>query len=186
MKDVFRLVVAAALLALAPATAHAEWFVFPFAATNAGGQTTQESGAYGGSVGWTSGGWWGAEAELAWAPDFFEDDEGFRIEHRTTTFTGTALAGRLMGAWRPYGAAGLGALRFDIEETGGLASVSETRPAFHAGGGVMWTADSRVGIRGDVRYIRALGDEEPTANVFPERFVDFDYWRIGGGIVVAW
>jgi hypothetical protein len=175
--------VLASLLSL-PAPARADWFIQPFAGVQTGGSTTRGSAAFGVSGGWL-GAWFGAEAEAAWSPSFFDSDNGFRPTHRAATYTGTALVGPRTGSLRPYGALGLGVLRSDIEEVGGLATLTDTRPAVHAGGGVMWDA-GHVTIRGDARYIRALDDAEPDGNVFPERFANYDFWRFGGGVAFRW
>lgn len=183
MRAAIRVAALAAAVMLTPAAASADWYVFPFAAVNTGGDTTRESGAFGGSVGWM-GGVFGAEAEAAWSPSFFDDGGGFRTRNRATTYTGTFLAGPRIGMWRPYGAVGYGVIRSEIEEVGGLATLKDDRPALHVGGGLMWSPHDRFGIRGDARYIRALDDQEPEGNVFDERFADFSYWRIGGGITI--
>lgn len=176
---------ASALLAM-PAMAHAEWFLFPFAAVNTGGDTTRDSAALGGSFGWI-GSWLGVEGEATVSPSFFDDDNSFRSRRRATTYTGTALvAPRTFGQVRPYVAAGLGILRSNIEEVGGLSLLSDDRAAMHAGGGVMWTPHKHLGLRADARYIRALDDEEPDGNVFEVRLADFNYWRIGGGVSLKW
>lgn len=185
MKTAIRITALTALVVLTPALATADWYVFPFAAANTGGDTTRDSGAFGGSFGWM-GSWYGGEAEATWSPSFFDDGAGFRTEHKATTYTATALAGPRLGIWQPYGAAGIGLLRSEIEEVGGLARVSDDRPAFHAGGGLMWFPHDRIAVRGDARYIRALDDTEPEGNVFAERFADFSYWRIAGGIAIRW
>lgn len=185
MKSMLQAAVVAAALVLLPGAAHAEWYVFPFSAVNAGGDTTRESGAVGGSVGWM-GKWYGAEGELTWSPSFFDDDDGFRTRHRETTYSASGLVGPRLGVWRPYASAGIGVLRSEIEEVGGLAAVSDDRPAFNVGGGVMWLASRRLGVRGDVRYTRAMDDTEPNGNVFTERFADFSYWRVGAGVAVRW
>src|SRR5688572_3841079 len=184
MKAWIRVAICGAIL-LAPATASADWFVFPFTAANSGGDTTRTSAALGGSVGWM-GRWWGVEGEATASPSFFDDSDGFRSENRQSTYGGTALVGRRMGMWRPYGAAGIGWTRTHIEEIGGLARVEDDRAALNVGGGVMWEAMRRIGLRGDVRYIRALDDEEPVENVFSERLGEFSYWRIGGGVTIRW
>jgi hypothetical protein len=182
---VMRMVILVAAVLCTPASASAEWFVFPFAAGNSGGDTTRHSTAVGGAFGWM-GGLFGGEVEAARSPHFFDDGEGFRTAHRTMTYTGTFLSGPRIGRWRPYGAVGYGLLRSEIEEVGGLAAVSDDRGALHAGGGLMWAPHQRVGLRADVRYIRALDDEEPAGNVFAERFAEFSYWRAGGGVVIRW
>lgn len=185
MQRWMRVLLVSSVLALTSSEARAEWFVFPFAAANAGGDTTRESGAYGGSFGWT-GRWFGAEAEATWSPDFFDGDGGFRTRHEATTYAGTALAGALIGSWRPYGSLGIGVLRSEIEEVGGLASLADSRAALHIGIGLMWAARARLSLRGDVRYVRALEDMEPEGNVFGERLGEFGYCRAGGGLVVRW
>lgn len=186
MKTTVRIAVTmAALLLLAPVAARAQWFVSPFAALNTGGDTTRESPAFGVSGGWL-GRWYGGEAEAAWSPMFFDDDGGFRTRRRSSTYSGTALVGPQVGMWRPYGAFGVGVQRSEIEEVGGLALLIDNRAALHAGGGVMWRWSNRLGLRGDVRYLRALDDTEPAGNVFPERLAEFQHWRVGGGVTFGW
>ena len=185
MRCAARILTAAAVLLLTPAAARAEWLLFPFAAMNTGGDTTKESAAYGGSFGW-AGKWLGAEGEFTWSPEFFDNGDGFRTRHKGTTFTGTALLGPRIRSWRPYGAVGVGVLRTEIEEVGGLAEFTDSRAALHAGGGLMWMAKQRLSVRGDARYVRALDDTEPEGNVFGERLADFSYWRFGGGLVIRW
>ena len=184
MKMCARVAFSAALLALAPTAARADWFVQPFAGINAGGATTKESAAIGVSGGWV-GGWFGGEAESTWSPWFFDSDGGFRTKHRAATYTGTGLVGPRLGGTRPYGLFGLGVIRSEIAEVGGLASVADTRPVWHAGGGVMHDI-GKWAVRGDARYIRSMDDQEAVGNVFPERLAEFDYWRVTGGVVFKW
>ena len=184
MKTCLGVLVSAALL-LIPATASAEWFVFPFAAVNAGGDTTKESGAYGFSAGWM-GRWVGFEAEGAISPSFFDSGDGFRTTHRHTTYGGSALFGPRLGNLRPYAAVGGTLLRSKIEEVGGLATLNDERGALHIGGGAMWNLAKHLGVRGEARYIRSFDDQEPEGNVFEERFAELAYWRIGGGVTVRW
>ena len=184
MKTFFAIVLTSASL-LWPATASAQWFVFPFAAVNAGGDTTKESGAYGFSAGWM-GRWIGFEAEATTSPTFFDSADGFRTTHRHTTYGGSALFGPKMGKLRPYAAVGGSLLRSKIEEVGGLATLTDERGAFNVGGGAMWDLTRNLGVRGEARYIRSFDDEEPEGNVFDEQFAKFAYWRIGGGVTVRW
>lgn len=185
MKTTVRIAATMAVLLLAPAGAGAQWVVSPLVALNTGGDTTRESLAVGVSGGWL-GRWYGAEAEAVWSPMFFDDDGGFRTRRRSSTYTGTALVGPQFGRLRPYGAIGAGVLRSEIAEVGGLATLTDNRAALHAGGGAMWSWSDRLGVRGDVRYIRALDDTEPAENVFPERLAEFQHWRIGGGVTFRW
>src|SRR5262245_30496121 len=181
MKTMFRAAIITAVLLTTPGIARAEWFAFPFAGVNTGGKTTRESAAFGASGGWM-GHWWGAEGEAAWSPMFFDDDGGFRTKHRASTYTGTFLAGPKIDMWRPYGLFGVGVLRSEIEEVGGLASTTDNRSAMHVGGGISHDMSGHWSLRGDARYIRALKDTEPKGNVFPEKLAKFDFWRIAGGV----
>ena len=185
MKTRVRMMVLLALVSVAPARAEAQWFVSPFAAVNAGGDTTRESLGIGVGGGWM-GRWYGGEAEAVWSPMFFDDDGGFRTRRRSSTYAGTALIGPRIGTLRPYGAIGAGILRSEIHEAGGLASLTDNRSALHAGGGVMWWAGERIAVRGDARYVRALDDEEAEGNMFPERPAEFEFWRVGAGLTFRW
>jgi hypothetical protein len=158
-------------------------FVQPFMALN-GGQTTRESAAFGVSGGWM-GRWFGGEGEFGWSPSFFDSDSGFRTKHSAESYTATGLVGPRLGAARPYGAFGLGVMRSRIEEVGSLATLTDSRPAMHAGGGLMWER-RRSALRVDARYVRTLDDQEPSGNVFQETFANLDYWRIGGGVAFRW
>lgn len=183
MKMWMRVIFCAALL-LSPAAARADWFAQPFGGFTAGGATTRESSTFGVSGGWI-GRWYGGEAEVAWSPWFFDSDRGFRDKHQASTYTGTGLVAPRFGRARPYGAFGLGVLRSEIAEVGGLATLTDNRLAMHAGGGVMWDVGTWA-LRGDARYIRALDEDEAAGNVFPERLANFDYWRVTGGVVLKW
>lgn len=184
MNATFRILMVVAVL-LVPRAASAEWFLFPFAAMNTGGDTTRDSGSFGGAFGWI-GRIVGVEGEAAMAPNFFDAGGGFRTDHSQTTYTVSALVGPRVGMWRTYGLIGAGLLRSKIEEVGGFAQLSDDRAGLHVGGGLMWNATPHIGLRGDARYIRAMDDEEPEGNVFAERLANFSSWRIGGGVTVRW
>jgi hypothetical protein len=51
----------------------------------------------------------------------------------------------------------------------------------NAGGGIIVGVSDKVGIRGDIRYFRSIGDDEPD-NEFDFDFGGFSYWRATGGI----
>src|SRR5829696_2651446 len=85
-RDVMRMSTAALMAALclaAPSPAHADWFVSPFASGLFKGDATHKSTAVGIAGGWI-GSWLGAEADLGWAPQFFEQG-GFIGDRQVTT-----------------------------------------------------------------------------------------------------
>ena len=157
------------------------WFVSPLIGANTGGDTTSSSPAVGVSGGWLSDSWLGVEAELTWTPGFFEQD-GFLINRRMRTFTGNALV-QLPGASkaRPYVVGGVGVLSPHLTEAGRFSDVDKQQMGFDVGGGVMFWHNN-VGVRGDVRYFRGMGDDEP--NAFGIAFSEINFWRISTGMTV--
>ena len=180
------LAVAAFLMSATPAMAQMtgsnSWFVSPSIAMNAGGVTTESSPAVGLSGGWFSSGWLGAEAELAWTPGFFEQD-GFLISRRVRTVMGNAIV-RLTSAassFQPFVAGGFGVVSPHLSDAGSLREAESNEAGFSAGTGVLWTKHN-VGVRGDVRYFRTIGDDEVDA--FGINYSKFDFWRVSSGLVV--
>jgi opacity protein-like surface antigen len=80
--------------------------------------------------------------------------------------------------WRPYGTAGLGVIHPWIEDAGEY-NTNQTDLAFNLGGGVRYSLNDRVGLRGDLRYFRALVDEEKREGAY---FKDYDFWRVAFGV----
>src|SRR5215475_14132355 len=111
---------AALVLALSPAAAHADWLFTPNLGTTFGGSTNgNEHFTYGASIGWMGNGIFGWEADLSYTPDFFEPSGGgldFVDSNNVVSVMGNAIigipiGGQHGGGFRPYFAAGLGKLR---------------------------------------------------------------------------
>jgi opacity protein-like surface antigen len=189
---------AAACVLLWAAPARADWFVAPFIGGNFGGSTDQplfgkmdaitKPATWGVTAGWTGGGWLGVEGDVAYAPNFFDSDNGFIAKRSVTTVMANARvavpfggAGRL----RPYVSGGAGLLRPNLAEAGDGAAVNAKKFAWNVGGGVTGFLNDHVGINGDVRYIRAMDkNEEP--NPFGVRFDGLDFWRVAVGATLKW
>jgi len=188
MKLITRLLFITVLLVM-PATAHAQFQVSPFAGLNFGGDTTNTSGTAGASVTWWLFKGIGIEAEGAYAPMLFEQD-GFLTSRSVTTFTGSlvfrAPEGSMMATekFQPYLAAGLGTLRPNLSEAGGLAVAKGNTLALTVGVGANWFVNDHVGIRGDLRYLRGLRKSDLDANPFGIDFSKFSFWRPTAGLVV--
>ena len=191
---------AAACVMLSPTPARAaDWFVTPFFGGNFGGATDQplygktdamtNPSTFGVTGGWTGGGWLGVEGDVAYAPNFFDSDNGFITKRSVTTVMANArfavpLGGR-GGSLRPYASAGAGLLRPNLEEAGGGASVTGNKFAWNVGGGVTGFVNDRVGISGDIRYLRAMDGNE-TPNPFGVQFDGLDLWRASVGVTLKW
>jgi hypothetical protein len=190
-----RLVLAAALLV--PATAAAQgpamagnespkWHVTSFVGSPTAGGSAAKSGAWtvGATAGWRASSRWGAEFDIADTSEFFEQD-AFRVDRRVTTVMGTFLGHLPMGGGlSAYGAGGIGLMSVRLAEAGNLARVETDQPAFNVGGGIGWMRN-RVGVRGDVRYLRAIGDEADDVNAFGVDVSSLDFVRVSVGLVVG-
>jgi opacity protein-like surface antigen len=185
MKLTIRLLLTAAVLAL-PSVAHGQLQVSPFAGVNVGGDTTKTSGTAGVSATWWIFNSIGIEAEGAYSPMLFEQD-GFLTSRSVTTWTGSLVfKPSMMGSnkFQPYVAAGLGVLRPNLSEAGGLAMAKGSTLALTAGVGATGFINDHVGFRGDLRYLRGLRESDLDANPFGIDFSKFSFWRPTAGLVI--
>ncbi|MEP6871872.1 MAG: outer membrane beta-barrel protein [Anaerolineaceae bacterium] len=184
MRLITRLLLITALLAL-PSVAHAQLQVSPFAGVNFGGDTTKTSGTAGVSATYWVFNWMGIEAEGAYSPMFFEQD-GFLTSRTVTTLTGSFVFKAPMGGdrFQPYLAAGLGSLRPNLSEAGGLAVAKGNTLALTVGVGATGFINDHVGFRGDLRYLRGLRESDLDTNPFGLDFSKFSFWRPTAGLVV--
>jgi Outer membrane protein beta-barrel domain len=126
----------------------------------------------------------GAGLDVGQSPDFFGDDNGFRTDRAVSTFMGNATYLVPVGTRVvPYAAGGAGAIRFDVREAGGLATLARSQAGWNAGGGVLGYVNEHVGVRGDVRYFRTFENAEVDGNPFGVDTNAFDFWRLTTGVV---
>ncbi len=188
MKLITRLLLTTTLLAM-PAAAHAQLQVSPFAGVNFGGDTTKTSGTAGVSATYWVFNWMGIEAEAAYSPMFFEQD-GFLTSRSVTTMTGSFIFKAPMTSkmssdkFQPYITTGLGTLRPNLSEAGGLAVAKGNTLALSVGVGATGFINEHVGLRGDLRYFRGLRESDLETNSFGLDFSKFSFWRPTAGLVV--
>jgi len=172
-----------ALAGMMPAAAEAQAFITPFAGMPSGGDapkskiTTGVSLAFMGDVA-------GFEVDLGYTPDFFAEQPGVALvaDSNVTTLMGNLLLGVGEGKVRPYVVGGLGLVRSRIELGDLFTNVNTNEWGVTAGGGVTGTLSERVGLRGDVRYIRGLQDPD-NDNDLDVTIGQFDFWRATAGVV---
>lgn len=175
--------------ALASAQDRATIFVAPYVGATSGGGDAAKSSAptVGVAAGWLGTQWWGFEADLANTNGFFLDDD-FRTKRSVMTFMGNALVGvPVMSGntvMKLYGAAGFGMIRPQLTEAGGLRTIDVKQPGYNVGAGIT-VMKNKVGLRGDVRYFRAMGDEADDANGFDLKVSSLHFVRVTGGLVVG-
>lgn len=88
---------------------------------------------------------------------------------------------RVRGNFRPYGAAGAGLIHAWFSD-GAQVYPDQNNLAFNAGGGVTYSLNDRVGLRADLRYFRALVDEDARDAGF---FRDYGFWRAALGVALT-
>jgi opacity protein-like surface antigen len=202
---VHKLLMASVLtLALVPGSASAQdWFFTPFIGANFGGNANfadfddfddevERRLDFGATLGWAGPGVVGFEVDFGYSPNFFEDtagDANFEFgDSNVTTLMANILftAPNQFGAGiRPYGSGGLGLMRSHISGGDFFDDLSTNDFGFNIGGGVQGYFNENIGLRGDIRYFRALTDDEPD-NEFDLALSEFDFWRGTVGVTFRW
>jgi opacity protein-like surface antigen len=182
------LLLTAVVVAWTAAPAQAQWVVTPYLGTNVGDVKAGQVGV-GGSIGYL-GGLIGFEFDFDRYGHFFKDadvsgvvpDPGTDLDTDAMSFMGNVVVPihvQRPANWRPYGAAGLGVIRAWFDSANDLFDTDQNNLGFNLGGGVMYSLNDRVGLRGDLRYVRALVDEDGHAGGF---FKDYAFWRAAFGV----
>lgn len=195
------LMIGALSLMLAPATASAQsWFFSPYIGGNFGGSAdfgdfpdnddaVERRMDFGATLGWAPS-VVGFEIDLGYSPNFFEDTAGDRNfefgDNNVTTLMGNVLLTAKGSGFRPYASAGLGLIRSSVTSATGLFNDLSTNDlGVNIGGGVNAQFTDMVGVRGDVRYFRALQDNVAD-NDFDLSLGSFDFWRGSVGLTFRW
>ena len=186
--------VAALALMLAPASARADWLFTPNIGGGFGGDASgREHLTYGATIGWMGAGIFGWEADFAYTPEFFEDEDtdlDFIDSSNVTSFRANAGIGVPVGGqrgpgFRPYFTVGAGVLSRNVQSDDDLFEINNNEFGFNLGVGAMGFATDHVGFRGDLRYYRSLEDPDED-NEFDIGVGNFDFWRATAGVTFRW
>jgi opacity protein-like surface antigen len=166
-RAVAALAVGLAVLA-AGGEARAQGFVSPSVGFNFGGDVTNcesvsdcevRRAGYGVGLGYL-GRLFGFEQEVTYTPRFF-GESGLAGESAVTTIMSNLLVALPLGPVRPYGTAGVGAMRTSVDfDIGDTVSFRAAGLGWTLGGGVMVLPTQRFGLRVDVRHYRGTDDLE--------------------------
>lgn len=184
-----------------PQPASADWVFTPFLGWNFGSSAdvTGSGGPgfkdkfekkinYGASLMNMGAGPIGFEIDFGYSPNFFETSttsSGFQFANTSnvTTLMGNLVVGATGGGVRPYVVGGVGLLRTNVQDVGGLFSVNTKNDfGLDVGGGVMGFFSENVGLRGDVRYFRGFRGTSDRDNVTGIALADFSFWRGSLGV----
>jgi opacity protein-like surface antigen len=191
MKRVIKslILASAAAVVLAPMQARADGFVTPWVGSAFGSNIQNGQATFGVSAGAMGAGIIGGEADFGWSPSFFGTKSDFG-NNTVLNLMGNLIVGVPVGGTsgkgiRPYVVGGIGLIRTQIDG-GTIARVSSSNNMFgwDAGGGVMGYFTDHVGLRGDVRYLRATSDLQSGVSSLDLSGNQLHFWRASIGVVL--
>src|SRR3954467_278175 len=178
----------AAAVVLAPMQARADGFVTPWVGSAFGSSIQNGQATLGVSAGGMGAGIIGGEADFGWSPSFFGTKSDFGtntvMDLMGNVIVGIPIGGTHGSGVRPYGLGGIGLLRTQIDG-GTLTRVSSSNNMFawDAGVGVMGYFNQHIGLRGDLRYLRATTDLNTGFSTFDLSGNQLHFWRPSIGVV---
>ena len=190
MKRVIKslIIASAAAVVLAPMQARADGFVTPWVGSAFGSNIQNGQTTFGVSAGGMGAGIIGGEADFGWSPSFFGTKSDFGnntvMNLMGNVIVGVPIGGQHGAGVRPYVVGGVGLIRTQIDG-GTVTKVSSSTNSFgwDAGAGVMGYFSNHVGLRGDVRYLRATGDFDTSLNNLSFSQDRLHFWRATVGVV---
>ena len=139
---------------------------------------------FGLNAAWMGAGIIGFEADLGSTPNFFATTGGpgnieFGDSNVTTLMGNVVLAAPIGGTtgpgFRPYGSAGVGLLRSNVDGGRLFDNLSQNELGFNIGGGGHVFFADNIGLRADLRYFRALQKGDDGGNDLD--LSNFSFWR---------
>ena len=179
---------ATVVVVLAPAQARADSFFTPWIGSAFGSNIQNGQTTVGISAGGMGAGIIGGEVDLGWSPSFFGTKSDFGnntvMNLMGSVIIGIPIGGQHGAGIRPYAVGGLGLIRSQIDG-GTVANVSSSNNMFgwDAGGGVMGYFSDHVGLRGDLRYLRATSDLKTGITTLDLDGNQLHFWRASIGVV---
>lgn len=182
----------AAAAVLAPMQARADGWVAPWIGTAFGSSIDNGRGTFGVSAGGMGAGVIGGEVDFGYNPSFFGTENEFGsnsvLNLMGNLIVGVPIGGAHGKSVRPYVVGGLGLIRTQLDgvnnSTFFTPAGSQNMFGWDAGAGVMGFFNDHVGIRGEVRYLRATQDWN-ASNTIPGLSGDrLHFWRPSVGVVI--
>jgi hypothetical protein len=151
--------------------------------SGSGGHTKR---GYGVAFG-TNGKIFGAETEISYHPEII-DTTLIGAKSKVLTFSEDLVIGPTIGHVKGYGAVGAGDLHLNVSSLSKLASadaesLSSNYFTINFGGGAIGYVTKNLGIRGDLRYLRAYGIDFAALEAENFSLKHFDFWRLNIGLV---
>ena len=195
IKNILRTGIVCLVLAGSAVPASADWLLTPYLGLTFGKSADfgdvgdfednfEKRMTFGLSAAWMGAGIIGFEADLGSTPNFFETtggDANFEFgDNNVTTLMGNLVLAAPIGGttgpgFRPYGSAGVGLLRTNVSTDGLFDDLSQNELGFNIGGGAHAFFGDNIGLRGDLRYFRALQKGDDGGSDLD--LSNFSFWR---------
>jgi len=173
--------VAALLVLAAAAPGRAEGFLTGFGGTTFGGDTDKSRMTYGLGLGWIGGGVFGLEALFFYSPHFFGSED--LIDNNLSTLMANVIIAAPIERSRIYASGGAGLMKSRVRDADEFFDVRRNDFGINVGGGFIGYFSHNVGLRGDIRYFRNMGDSQVGPGVDLD-LGDFNYWSATAGLTI--
>jgi hypothetical protein len=175
---------------LFPAPARADGFVMPWVGSAFGSSFNNGQVSVGAAAGAMGAGIIGGAVDFGYTPSFFGTKSDFGnntvMDLMGNLIVGVPVGGQHGAGVRPYVVGGVGLIRTQIDGgalTNFAPAQSNNMFGWDAGVGVMGYFADHVGLRGDVRYLRATGDLTTHASSIDINGDKLHFWRATVGVV---
>lgn len=184
MRSLFCAATIATLTLLGAAPARADGFITPFIGFNFSGDSANCASLtnceekrlnWGVSIGKT-GGIFGFEEDISYAPSFFGQTAGG--DNAVLTVMSNLLISVPAGPVQPYALIGIGLIRPHVKLDATSLVTDKNALGYDIGGGVNLFLAPHLGVRGDLRHLHTFQDV--TLLVFSGAKLDF--WRASAGV----
>jgi opacity protein-like surface antigen len=163
--------------------ARAEVTLTPFIGSLFKGDLPNSKADYGASATFMGGGIFGAEIVFNYAPRFVPSSETTPAVAQAglmgNLMVGVPIGGDAGKSIKPYVTGGIGLFRATAKKNDFFDRISSNDFAYNLGGGVMAFFNDHVGIRGDLRYVRTLRDDNSSDLFLKKGDLNFWRWNIG-------
>jgi opacity protein-like surface antigen len=160
--------------------ASADLVFTPFVGMSFAGSQTEKVTTYGFSLAGMAGGIFGFELDYG-KTNAATTDSVFAVNSQVTTVNGNLIVGVPLGPIRPYVVGGIGWLRNELTSENVEQNFKNDGLGVDFGGGVMGFFSDHIGVRIDMRYIRAVS---PGDTLLDFAFENFNFWRFSGGVAL--
>ena len=192
MKRVIKSLVLTGAMAivLAPIQARADGWVAPWIGSAFGSSIDNGRGTFGVSAGGMGDGIIGGEVDFGYNPSFFGTQTDFGnnsvLNATANLIVGIPFGGTYGKGVRPYVLGGGGLIRTQIDGVRNnpfRPSSSNNMFGWDAGAGVMGFFNDHIGLRGEVRYLRATHDMNSGIRSIDLNGDKLHFWRPSIGVV---